>query len=212
MSASPSGLREAWASPTSLRYLGKGKARAPLEIDVVRVHERAQSPQRFAREEVHLLPLRKESAHVHITVPKGAGGSGRRTFSRYCRRSATASRSMSARTGSYRPSRDRPTTQRISEPRSRQRRLCHIISYLRSMSSYRHPWRMQLRCRRRQTTPTVAAPTWDGSSASRRGAGRDVCRGCFGSCSPADGLLSPADGMIRGGRLASSERMAARVD
>ena len=85
-------------------------------------------------------------------------------------------------------------------------------SYLHSMSSYRHPWRMQLRCRRCQTTPTVAAPTWDESSASRRGAGVYMCRGCFGSCLPADGLLSLADGMNRGGRLASSDRMAAGVD
>lgn len=37
------------------------------------------------------------------------------TFSRYCNRSATASRSLSAKTGSYRPSRDRPRLSRVSD-------------------------------------------------------------------------------------------------
>ena len=47
---------------------------------------------------------RYEGIRRHIQGSEGDS----RTFSRYCRRSATASLSLSANTGSYRPSRDFP--------------------------------------------------------------------------------------------------------
>lgn len=55
-------------SRTSLRYLGEGKASASLEVDVVRVHQGAQCSKRFAREEIHFLPLPPESAHLQFSL------------------------------------------------------------------------------------------------------------------------------------------------
>lgn len=91
---------------TSFRDLGKGQARAALQVDIVRVDESAQGSKGLAREEIGFRALRPRSAPIGIH----GGRKWRmvRTFSRYCKRSATASRSFSASTFSYRASRDLP--------------------------------------------------------------------------------------------------------
>lgn len=80
---------------TSLGYLSECQTCASLEIDVVGENESAQGPKRLAREEVGFAAL----GVVNIERDE-QGVRGERTFSRYWRRSATASRSLSARTGS----------------------------------------------------------------------------------------------------------------
>ena len=55
---------------TSLRYLGEGEASASLEVDVVGVNEGAQRPEWFAREEIYLLPLSQQSAHLQSSTKR----------------------------------------------------------------------------------------------------------------------------------------------
>lgn len=68
-------------------------------------------------EKTRVLRARRGSPEKKSVSPRCAGSQqnvyaivvdAARTFSRYCSRSATASLSLSARTGSYRPSRDLP--------------------------------------------------------------------------------------------------------
>lgn len=80
---------------TSFCNLSKRQACASLQIDVLRVYKGAESIERFAREEVGLGTLDK----VRLAVDERRVDRWcRLTFSRWFNRSATASRSLSART------------------------------------------------------------------------------------------------------------------
>lgn len=83
------------------------------------------------------------------------------------------------------------------------------------MSSYRHPWRMRLGCRRCQTTPTIAAPTWDGIS-GRDGRAFEVGDVEIAELSPADGCFAegsrrPRDRSVRMAVVIDEKRRARRA-
>jgi len=74
-----------------LRDLRERQRRRSLQVDIVRVRQRRQRPQRIAHEEVGLAPAGAVSS---------VDGEGTHC-SRYCSRSATASRSLSRSSGSW---------------------------------------------------------------------------------------------------------------
>lgn len=145
---------------TSLGDLSERQTRASLEVDVVGENKGAQGSEGLAGEEVGLASLRGISLCSVVTRLVGI----LRTFSRYCRRSATASRSLSARTGSYRPSRDLAVVFLESRATRGDR---GPESYLHSMTSCKCPSRQvgvegdrRQRCRSGRLVAVVARGSW----------------------------------------------------
>lgn len=130
-SPSPCTCRQQRYARTSLGNLSKCKACTPLQVDVIGVDKGAQRPKGFARKEVGFGALR-----IGQSRRKQRLGLGMLTFSRYWSKSATASRSFSASTFSYKASRDLPKPiSTLGSPTMRWRE-----AHLRSTMSCRCPW------------------------------------------------------------------------
>jgi len=86
-----------------LRDLGKGERSGPLEVDIVGEREGGKGGEGRAGEEIGGVSVWR-SAHVTKSTCRDRWASPRPpsdSLSRYCKRSATASRSFSSSNGSY---------------------------------------------------------------------------------------------------------------